>query len=437
MMVPDAENSTAWWLALVAPMRTVEVVPAASAIWEATVRFQISSYMRNSSPRSSERTLAGVRNESPGGADRLVRLLSVGVLARVHPRRTGHGVGAVELDGLLAGGAHGLAGQRGRVGTHIGDVAALVQALGDAHRLAGAEPQLAGRLLDQGRRNKRRSGTTLVRLGVDAHHGEVGVGQACRERTGGAGREVRDLGRVRRQRPAVVEVLARRDALAVDRDELGAEGAPGIGAVLGRERRGEVPVFGGLEGHALAFAVHDQAQRDRLHAAGGQSGGDLAPQHGRHLVAVEAVEDAAGLLGLHQLHVDLAGRLHGAHDALFGDLVEREALHGNLGLEHLEQVPRDGLSLAVLIGGEVDLGRVLELGLDLGDDLLLLRAHHIVRSRSRSRRPRRTCRSSPRACPRAVRWAAEGRGCGPRWRRRHSRRPGSRRWCATWWGTPR
>jgi hypothetical protein len=70
--------------------------------------------------------------------------------------------------------------------------------------------------------------------------------------------------------------------------------------------------------------------------------------------------------------------LHGALDALARDLVESQALHGHLGLEHLEQVPGDGLSLAVLIGGEVDLLGVLELGLDLGDDLALLRADHIV-----------------------------------------------------------
>ena len=42
-MVPEAENSTACELADVAPIRTVDVVPTASAICEATVRFQISS----------------------------------------------------------------------------------------------------------------------------------------------------------------------------------------------------------------------------------------------------------------------------------------------------------------------------------------------------------------------------------------------------------
>ena len=49
------------------PIRTEAVEPRASAIWEATVRFQTSSYSRNSSPRSSPATWAGVRKESPAG----------------------------------------------------------------------------------------------------------------------------------------------------------------------------------------------------------------------------------------------------------------------------------------------------------------------------------------------------------------------------------
>jgi hypothetical protein len=45
--------------------------------------------------------------------------------------------------------------------------------------------------------------------------------------------------------------------------------------------------------------------------------------------------------------------------------------------EHLEQVPRDGLPFPVLIGGEIELGRVLQALLELADDLLLLGGHHI------------------------------------------------------------
>lgn len=44
-----------------------------------------------------------------------------------------------------------------------------------------------------------------------------------------------------------------------------------------------------------------------------------------------------------------------AFDGLAGDLVEHHAMNGNLGLQHLEQVPGDGLTLAVLISCEVEL----------------------------------------------------------------------------------
>ena len=38
-----------------------------------------------------------------------------------------------------------------------------------------------------------------------------------------------------------------------------------------------------------------------------------------------------------------------------GDLVEGDALDGHLGLEHLQQVPGDGLALAVLVRGQQQL----------------------------------------------------------------------------------
>ena len=67
MTVPEAENSASRPSVATAPRRMVAVEPLASPIWEATVRFQISSYRRNSSPESSLATWAGVRKESPAG----------------------------------------------------------------------------------------------------------------------------------------------------------------------------------------------------------------------------------------------------------------------------------------------------------------------------------------------------------------------------------
>src|SRR5690606_34189662 len=134
--------------------------------------------------------------------------------------------------------------------------------------------------------------------------GTAGVG-LCVD---GADREVRSLegagqgpGRLLVERQDAVgdvaggvEVTARGDAGAVDGDQGGVEGG-GV-AVLG-EPADEVPIGGGGEGHPLAFALHDDADRHGLHSTGRQTGGDLFPQDGRHLVSVETVEDAASLLG--------------------------------------------------------------------------------------------------------------------------------------------
>ena len=91
------------------------------------------------------------------------------------------------------------------------------------------------------------------------------------------------------------------------------------------------------------------------------------PQHRGDLVAEEAVEDAAGLLGVHQPAVEVAGRLQGGPDGAGGDLVEDQAAHRHPGLEHLEQVPGDGLALPVLVGGQVELVGLLEQAAQLGD----------------------------------------------------------------------
>ena len=53
------------------------------------------------------------------------------------------------------------------------------------------------------------------------------------------------------------------------------------------------PVFVGLENLDLAFALADQAQGDRLHAACRFRAGKLAPQHGRKGEAEQVIQRAA------------------------------------------------------------------------------------------------------------------------------------------------
>ena len=151
-----------------------------------------------------------------------------------------------------------------------------------------------------------------------------------------------------------------------------------MNAGLGGERGGEVPVAGGDERHALALALDHEAHARRLHPAGRQALADLAPAHLRHRVAVEAVDDAAALLGVDEAVVDVAALLDGVLDGAAGDLVEHHPLHRHRRLEHLEQVPGDRLALAVLIRREVELVGVLQRPLQLGDRVLLAGVHLVL-----------------------------------------------------------
>ncbi len=81
---------------------------------------------------------------------------------------------------------------------------------------------------------------------------------------------------------------------------------------------------------------------------------------GRDLVAVEAVEDPAGLLGVDQPAVEVPPLEHRPLDGRPGDLVEDHPLDRHPGGQHLEEVPGDGLALAVLVRGQVDLAGLLD-----------------------------------------------------------------------------
>ena len=144
-----------------------------------------------------------------------------------------------------------------------------------------------------------------------------------------------------------------------------------------REQRLDGPVFLGLEGLDLGLAVADEAQRHRLHAAGRAGARQLAPQHRREREADEIVERPAGEVGLDQRRVDLARRLERIENGLLGDGVEGDALDGRALLQRLpvlqdaQDVPGDGLALAVGVGGQDQLVGVL----DGRGDLL----HHLGR----------------------------------------------------------
>ena len=92
------------------------------------------------------------------------------------------------------------------------------------------------------------------------------------------------------------------ERLAVDAHELRRERVAGR---RGQDRL-DRPVLAGRERLDLALALDDEADRDRLDATGRQAAADLARQQRAERVADEPVDDAAGLLRVDEVLVDVA-----------------------------------------------------------------------------------------------------------------------------------
>ena len=86
-----------------------------------------------------------------------------------------------------------------------------------------------------------------------------------------------------------------------------------------------------MEAHAGPLALDHHAGGHALHPAGREPRHDLAPQHRGDLVAVQAVQDPSGLLGVDQAAVQFPPLLDRPGDRLGGDLVEDHALDGTVG----------------------------------------------------------------------------------------------------------
>ena len=132
------------------------------------------------------------------------------------------------------------------------------------------------------------------------------------------------------------------------------------------------PVLLGLEGPNLLLPLHHQAGGHRLHPAGGQAPADLLPQQGGELIAHDPVQNAPGLLGVHQILVDGPGLGDGLVDHLLGDLVKGHPVGLVVGdVQQLLQMPGDGLPLPVRVGGQIDFAALLGRLLQVADGVLL------------------------------------------------------------------
>src|SRR5207245_10241016 len=67
------------------------------------------------------------------------------------------------------------------------------------------------------------------------------------------------------------------------------------------------PVFFLVESFDFTLALDDQPQRNGLDTAGGEPAANLIPKQRRNLVANQAVEHTPGLLGVHELLINIPG----------------------------------------------------------------------------------------------------------------------------------
>ncbi len=284
-----------------------------------------------------------------------MRLLRVLDLAVVAPRRVWDELLAVQLTRLCPRRRQRRLGQRGRVGAHVGDVAALVQPLGDAHRRLGREAKLARSLLLEGRGHEGRGRAARV-------YGFSSTERTAKSTPSSAAASKRASSSPSCRMPSRTsvrvgtEIAALRDPLPVELDQPRREAA-GIEGAL------DVPVRRGHELHPFALALDDEPRRHRLDAAGRQPGHHLLPEHGRDLVAVEPVEDPPRLLRVDEALVDFPGMPERVLDRALRDLVEDHAAGRDLGLEDFLDVPGDRLPFAVFVRREQELVGVLQLAL--------------------------------------------------------------------------
>ena len=245
-----------------------------------------------------------------------------------------------------------------RVGTHIGDqtghtnsldIDALIQLLRDAHRAARGHVQLAGRLLLERGGDERRGHGLFLLTALDAADRELVPGNRRHDR----------------HRLFFGFQLGFAVLVAV---KAGGEFA----ALFGQELRVNRPVFLGDERADFLFPVDHQAGGNRLHAACRQPALDLAPQERGQAVADDSVQDAACLLGVNQVDIQVARMVNAVPHGVFGDFVKGYALGiGILELEQLLDVPGNGFALAVRVGCEKDKLACLRRLAQLGNQLVL------------------------------------------------------------------
>ena len=217
------------------------------------------------------------------------------------------------------------------------DIDALIEALGQPHRLLRPETKLPRRLLLQRRGCERRRRVTLDPLTLDRADGEC---PGFHRRFG-------------RERPGLVVQVELIEPLAVQMCQPSGERC----ASRGQEQRLDGPIFTRPKYLDFGLAVADQAQRHGLHTAGAAAAGQLPPQHRRQGEPHQIVQRAPSHVCLDQRLIEFARMVDRVANGVAGDFVEadavdRDALQCVLVRQHRSHVPGNRLTLTIRVGGE-------------------------------------------------------------------------------------
>ena len=224
----------------------------------------------------------------------------------------------------------------------VAHIEAFIELLGQHHRLLGAEIELADTFLLHRRRRERRLGLAFALALFDLHNrirfvvfAAAFPGQVVGD---GFGRFLRrDFG-----------------LLAVNLGQFCRQGQ----AVFGLIGSTDGPVFFRHESLDGFFPFTDEADGDGLDAAGAEALADFLPQKRAQFIADDAVQDAAGLLGVDFLEVDRFRVLDGLKDGFLGNFVEHDAAFVvRVDFQQMGQMPGNGLPFAVRVSCQIDLFR--------------------------------------------------------------------------------
>ncbi|MPN17862.1 hypothetical protein SDC9_165217 [bioreactor metagenome] len=92
--------------------------------------------------------------------------------------------------------------------------------------------------------------------------------------------------------------------------------------IVGAQKRVQRPVFLGLKGLDLPLPVVHHPGCHGLDPPCGKAPADFLPQKRAELIAHDTVQNAPGLLGIHQILVDVPGLANRLLHHLFGNLVK-------------------------------------------------------------------------------------------------------------------